>query len=332
MKFLLFQVLTETTHSSGLILNSLNTNNNRSNSNRIADTAKPELIFNFESVSAPLQVVNIKDFIAQNKKIRIENIGIFLNPYVDQDSSYGLPDEFDILKLFTNKTLSTNFLSVAGTFNTTMLNSNNNSRDNNSPKLYFRILKDVPLVKIVIEYFLSNIDKILLEVSINCSVFIVKYLLRKKLLIPENEQNLLDLNSQKPFKNDDIIGNLIGSSDNSIRLNNSQFNYPTSAVNKDDSLNASAISEIKENNFQKNFAKILKIQLIRKGERKCSIGIDFSFNILKDIKKIEFSDEAPSFREASDGLNIFCYCKNKSCKIYEELFVVNKGIYIFLFF
>jgi len=330
MKFLLFQVLAETTNNLGLILNSLNTNNNRSVSNRNVDTSKPDLIFNLESISVPLQVISIKDFIAQSKKIRIENISIFINPCGDQDSSYGFADEFDILRLFNNKTQSTNFLSISGTFNTLLNsskdnNNNNFNSNNNTPKIYFRILTDVPLVKIVIEYFLTNIDKILIEVSTNCSIFVIKYLLRKKLLIPELEQNLIDLNTQKSFKNDDIIGNLIGPSENTLRLNNSQINYPSKTVIKDDSLNASAISELKDNNKKKIFERIFKIQLIRKGERKCSIGIDFTFNILKDIKKIDFCDAAPSFREASDGLNVFCYCKNKTCKIFEELFVVNKG-------
>jgi hypothetical protein len=281
-----------------------------------------------------LQVISIKDFIAQSKRIRIENISIFINPYGDQDSSYGFADEFDILKIFNNKTQSTNFLSISGTFNTFLNsskdnNNNNCNSNNNTPKIYFRILTDVPLVKIVIEYFLTNIDKIFIEVSSNCSIFVIKYLLRKKLLIPELEQNLIDLNTQKTYKNDDIIGNLIGLSENTVRLNKSQINHLSTTVIKDDSLNASlnasAISELKDNNNKKNFEKIFKIQLIRKGDRKCSIGIDFTFNILKDIKKIDFCDAAPSFREASDGLNVFCYCKNKTCKIFEELFVVNKG-------
>lgn len=346
MKFLLYQVSAEQTNNPGFFLNSLNTNNNRLSSNRLAETAKPDLILNCESIAEPLQIVNIKDFIAQSKKIRIENIGVYINPYVDQDISYGLPDEFDLLKLFNNKILNTKFLSVASTMNSSVMTSKENSSD--TPKLYFKVLNDIPLVKIVIEFFLTNIDKILMEVSANCSVYILKYLLRKKLLIPESEQNLIDMETHKPFKNDDIISNVIGSgnaADNNngtMRVNNSQMNYQSTAQNKAENLNGSEMNNNNINNnnenrnefYNKNFnSTILKIQFIRKGNRRCSIGIDFSFNILKDIKKIEFSDQAPSFREASDGLNILCYCKNRNCKIFEQLFVENKGkIKVFLLY
>jgi len=320
MKFYIYKVNTDTPINTSN-LNSLNISNLRLSSNRNPDLAKPELIYNVESLSEPLQIINIKDFISQNTNSRIENISLYLYPNVEQDSSYGLSDEFDVLKLFNNKTQSTNFLGIAGTFHTMSTN-----KDSTGPKIYYKILNDIPLIKIIIEYYLANIDKILIEVSMNCSIYILKYILRKKLLIPENEQNLIDLNTQKLFKNDDLIGNLINPIDNTVRLNNSQINCPSSAITKDENLNTLNAS-VTDTYTKLSPIKFLKIQLIRKGKRRCSIGIDFSFNILKDIKKIDFSVDAPTFREASDGLNVFCYCKNKSCRIFEELFVFNLGNY-----
>lgn len=309
------------------LLNSLNTSNIRSTSNRINEMGKPELVYNIESTAEPLQVIIIKNYISQNTNTRIENISLFINPYNEQDSSYGLSDEFDVLKLFHNKSISTNFLSIAGTLYT---NKTNKTNKDITPTLYYKLLTDIPLCKIIIEYFLTNIDKILLEASVNCSIFILKYMLNKKLSIPEHEQNLIDLNTQKPYKNDEIIANIINPNDNSIRLNHSQINFSTAAKNDENSiLNASHFDSTTQNNFQSE--KFLRIQLIRKGRRRCSIGIDFSFNILKDIKKIEFVEDAPSYREASDGLNIFCYCKNKTCKIFDELFVAHIGIKIVCF-
>ncbi len=322
MKFYLQQVNAETTPNQNNLLNSLNNTNLRTLSNGNSESGKPELIYNVNSTSEPLYVIKIKNFISQNTNTRIENISIFTNHNKDQDTNYGLFDEFDIFRLFDNKTISSKLIKNNGTFLT--FNSNNNRE--HIPTLYYRILNDIPLVKIIIEYFLTNIDKILIEVSSNCSIYILKSLLSQKLHIPENEQNLIDLNTQKPFKNDEIIGNIINPNiDNSIRLNNSQINNSTSSVHKENDAINTLNRSVSEFNLRES-GKFLKIQLIRKGKRTCSIGIDFSFNILKDIKKIEFCENAPSFREATDGLNIFCYCKNKSCKIIDELFVVNLGI------
>lgn len=77
-------------------------------------------------------------------------------------------------------------------------------------------------------------------------------------------------------------------------------------------------------------SKPLRIKLIRKGPKKCAIGIDFSFNILKNINKIDFSEEAPSYRAASEGINIICYCVNSGCKIENQVFVKNLGNYFWV--
>ena len=67
----------------------------------------------------------------------------------------------------------------------------------------------------------------------------------------------------------------------------------------------------------------INLLLIQKTDKKFSIGLDLSFAILKDLKKIEFDPIAPSHRETSDGLNIFFYCKNPNCQIYDDLFIIN---------
>ena len=75
-----------------------------------------------------------------------------------------------------------------------------------------------------------------------------------------------------------------------------------------------------------SFHKILiSLLLIRKGEKKCSIGLDFTFTSFKNVRKVEFSAQSPSYREANDGMNIFCYCKNKDCLIYDQMFVKSIG-------
>ena len=55
------------------------------------------------------------------------------------------------------------------------------------------------------------------------------------------------------------------------------------------------------------------------------LGIDFSFNTIKDVKKVNWKEEAPWFREISDGFCWLCYCMNENCKAYKELVVINRG-------
>ena len=39
-----------------------------------------------------------------------------------------------------------------------------------------------------------------------------------------------------------------------------------------------------------------------------SLGIDFTFNTIKNVKKVNWKEDAPWFREISDGLSWMCYC------------------------
>ena len=39
-----------------------------------------------------------------------------------------------------------------------------------------------------------------------------------------------------------------------------------------------------------------------------SLGIDFTFNTIKNVKKVNWKEDAPWFREISDGLSWICYC------------------------
>ena len=56
-----------------------------------------------------------------------------------------------------------------------------------------------------------------------------------------------------------------------------------------------------------------------------SLGIDFTFNTIKNVKKVMFKQESPWFREIKDGFNWFCYCVNQKCEVYRQLVVINRG-------
>lgn len=55
------------------------------------------------------------------------------------------------------------------------------------------------------------------------------------------------------------------------------------------------------------------------------MGLNFNFNYLKNLSQVNFNANAPTHRECSDGLNMFVYCQNSQCVLYNEMYVRNLG-------
>lgn len=47
------------------------------------------------------------------------------------------------------------------------------------------------------------------------------------------------------------------------------------------------------------------------------------------MKRVAWQEDAPWFREISDGMSWFAYCKNPECAAHKQLFVVSRGYGIF---
>ena len=61
------------------------------------------------------------------------------------------------------------------------------------------------------------------------------------------------------------------------------------------------------------FAKSHAIHTEKKIE---TLGIDFTFNTIKNVKKVAWKDEAPWYREILDGFCWLGYCHNERMKSY----------------
>lgn len=60
-----------------------------------------------------------------------------------------------------------------------------------------------------------------------------------------------------------------------------------------------------------------------------SLSMDFGFNCLRNVQKVNWKDECLWYCEVRDGLSWFGYCLNRSCMAFRSLFVVNRGYGIF---
>jgi hypothetical protein len=233
---------------------------------------------------------------------------------------------------------------------------------------YFKIEKtESPndLIKVCVDFYQNNIDKIVYEIAPNCSVYMLKYMINKKLknTFPIAEQSLVfsSIGNTSSLLNDSIMSkrrfstgsnannaplynnisnnSTLFTSHSHMKINNGSMlkdlkddlsvkeildkvtgnvNMNTTSLNSNNMNNSVIIGNIYQNT-------LLNLLLIRKGTKKCSIGLDFSFTFMRNMRKINFDQDAPSFREVSDGLNFFCYCMNKDCKLFNQMFVRNLG-------
>ena len=78
-----------------------------------------------------------------------------------------------------------------------------------------------------------------------------------------------------------------------------------------------------------NVYAMLKFSKVIQKHSQLSVCIDFRFNLLRNVKKVNWKVMSPWYREVREGLNWFGYCKNRNCQAHSELFVVNRGYGIF---
>jgi len=69
--------------------------------------------------------------------------------------------------------------------------------------------------------------------------------------------------------------------------------------------------------------------ILQQTKPRVSLSIDFSFNMLRNVRKVNWKADCPWYAEVRDGLSWFGYCLNDKCVSYHKLFVVNRGYGIF---
>lgn len=57
--------------------------------------------------------------------------------------------------------------------------------------------------------------------------------------------------------------------------------------------------------------------------------MDFRFNQLRHVKKVQWKQQCDWWCEVTDGFSWYGYCLRKECKAWKNLFVINRGYGIF---
>ena len=174
-------------------------------------------------------------------------------------------------------------------------------------ELYYKICDKI--IKITINFYQMNIEKIFIKLSSICSIQMLKMIINEKL------NNSIDVDSQKIFGLYIID---INTKEKKIMNQSKEINNKTIIKN--------IINSYFEN---KNSDFMIYFLLSRNLNNKLQMGLNFKFNYLKNISKIKFNENAPNHCECSDGINLFAYCRNSECSINNTLFIHILGYGIF---
>ena len=174
-------------------------------------------------------------------------------------------------------------------------------------EIYYKI--NLEMIKIIINFYQMNIDKIYIKLSSICSIEMLKIIINEKL------NNELELNSLK------IYGLYI------IDINSREKKIMNQSKELNNNITLKKIINFYYQNPNSQY--IIYFLLSRNKNNKLQMGLNFKFNYLKNISKIKFNENAPKYCECSDGINLFAYCRNKECSINNTLFIHILGYGIF---
>ena len=175
-------------------------------------------------------------------------------------------------------------------------------------ELYYTLCKDI--AKITVDFYQMNIDKIFIKLSSICTIQMLKMIINEKL------NNSLIIDSLR------IYGLYI------IDVNSKEKKIMNQSKEINDKMTLKNIINSYFNN-KSSSQYMIYFLLSRNKDNKLQMGLNFKFNYLKNISKISFNQNAPTYCECSDGINLFAYCRNTNCQLFNNLFIKVLGYGIF---
>ena len=272
-----------------------------------------------------LKVFNIKLHIAKELELRPDILNLYS---IDKDNKLCQLNDNDNYVLDAHNNINIPYVKDNNKYIRSLSNNLLPSTNHNEHihELYYKISNERN--KVVVNVYHNGVDKIIFYLSPFCSIYMLKHYIAQKLLSINNTNNN-DFNIQNTViygngfeeREYDVfnLGNTSILFKDSFMISDIINYYVDKAMHENNSLSFSALTR----------SKTLNLLLFIKHQNKPSLGLDFKFNTFKRFTKIAFDDNAPSFREAFDGLNYIIYCYNKQCRLYNDYFFYNKGYGLF---
>ena len=197
----------------------------------------------------------------------------------------------------------------------------NKNRSEDFLNLFVSFISNNNQVRVIIDFYQQNIEKIFLKLQTNCSLFLLKNIINNKL------DESLDINLIKLIFLDITTFNIKENSKSKIQNRNKKFKDKTTLK---EIINFNS-PQSNEDNDNINFKYTLHFLITLKTNEGNSerMGLNFRFNYLKEPQKINFIENAPSYCTCTDGLNLFAFCYNPKCELFNKYFVENLGYGVF---
>jgi len=281
-------------------------------------------------------IASLKMLISDIENISSEKIHIF---FIDKKEELNSEKESKNLNVILLKKINEDFfiknkLYIEETRDTNNINDIKIRLDSDSYPNLFYAVSDSNIIKyfnncipnyilcVIIDLYQQNIDKIIFNLEANCSIFLLKNMIVNKLNYNNNNINISQI---RLFCIDVTEINEEKNCTNNLKNEETSF---SDWKNLNDIIECFFPKEKDEKNYFKyNIHFFLTISNgVRVGEQ---IGLNFRFNYLKEVSKISFDENAPKYCECSDGINLFIFCFNQDCSLYNKYFVVNIGYGVF---
>ena len=282
------------------------------------------------SMDNAVKIIDLKIYIAHLMNIRPDMLNLYIP--CNNNSVFLVLADKDNFCVCTNANTTDVRSTTSPNYAIRMSSSRSFENFGKPTVLYFKVSNDKQ--RIQIDIFQNKIEKIILDVSPYCSIYMLKGIINQKLY--NSKINFASINS-KTEKNSNfgyfpmngkiqtIYGGGFVENNTSLTkaLSNKKFN--------DNDLIENIVNYYQKNNKKQlctynNESRILSLILIESTNKKCLMGLDFCFNYMRNFKRVNnFDDSAPSFREVTDGLNLVIYCLNPSCALNNQYFIVTKG-------
>ena len=281
------------------------------------------------SMDNAVKIIDLKIYIAHLMNIRPDMLNLYIP--CNNSSVFQVLADKDNFCVCTNA--NTDVRSTTSPNYAIRMSSSRSFENFGKPTvLYFKVSNDKQ--RIQVDIFQNKIEKIILDVSPYCSIYMLKGIINQKLYSSKINFGVMNSKTEKSSnfgymplngKIQTIYGGGFVENNTSLTkaLSNKKFN--------DNDLIENIVNYYQKNNKKQlctynNESRILSLILIESTNKKCLMGLDFRFNYMRNFKRVNnFDDSAPSFREVTDGLNLVIYCLNPSCALNNQYFIVTKG-------
>eukprot|EP00347_Sterkiella_histriomuscorum_P016676 403352282 len=170
-----------------------------------------------------------------------------------------------------------------------------------------------------------------LELFASCTVFTLKHMIYEKAKIKVCEQIIS--NKKEVLSDDKFLFSYLALTpfqEEEQKQGGSGFDNFNSAIIEEElmDLKNTNIAD-QENQLTIKHRLSLVLKKVNPINKRISVGLDFTFNSLRNVKRVNWQPDAPWFRETQDGLNWICYCKNSKCAAHHQLVIVPRGFSLF---